>query len=893
MRRWRWLTLFFAAAIPAPARAEGDAPRALGTGPAYETLAGLPVLHEGRVKPFDTLAREEVKQIFGRETIKVLDPARGNKVVETWGPVAAAFDWSVRPDAWDDTPIILVEYVPLKRLVLADALRARLGAVADKATTAAADRDALKKLAADPEISSSALTSFLAKSSLPADGEDRKAIATLASELSEEHKWLTPRQLQEATIAGEGGAKLPFDSWFRDIVLKKRKADSSVTGDVKLTEVEKRAHEVGTRLVHYQAIRDREMRSVEPLLVMPRPSNAEYLGFLARTYEKAQKTRSVAGLSPLELDAAKALDTYWNELPTEDRSVPGTDPKFDKPFAAWLGESSAWIPLRAFLDSKTDDLAAAGFPADRVNAFLTAFKDLEKAEAEAPGRVAEARTSALVASARALGESVSRASYPTPAAVQRETYFNRTNPFFKAPVAYGLAVALLAVALGFQGFARGSFLGTFGRLVHVLGVLGLVAGIALEGFGFYLRVQISGWAPVTNMYETVIWVSAVAAVLGLVFELIYRNTYAGLAGSGTALLGTVLAANVPLLDPNIHTLQPVLRSNYWLTIHVLTEVSSYGAFLMAAMLGLIATGFYLTATYRRSPGFTALALPLIPGLPLLAVGSVGLMASYGYLGPDWVVGNAVFLGSVLLTWAGEVLTIAALGALTGEAINRVTFREVEVPDAVASAEASRSEAYATSHAGESKAAASAAGSGSRGSGSVATLSKPSVAEILARAAAVPPKLDARGRSMQQTAARIKPLSNFIYRTMQVGVLLIAAGTILGGVWADYSWGRFWGWDPKEVWALITLLVYLVPLHGRFAGWFNTFALVAASVVCSMSVIMAWYGVNFVLGVGLHSYGFVEGGGQGVVWTTCLAVLALPFAAWWRRHLGSQSVVSAS
>ena len=98
--------------------------------------------------------------------------------------------------------------------------------------------------------------------------------------------------------------------------------------------------------------------------------------------------------------------------------------------------------------------------------------------------------------------------------------------------------------------------------------------------------------------------------------------------------------------------------------------------------------------------------------------------------------------------------------------------------------------------------------------------------------------------------------------MQVGVLLIAAGTILGGVWADYSWGRFWGWDPKEVWALITLLVYLIPLHGRFAGWVNTFGLVVASVVCFLSVVMAWYGVNFVLGVGLHSYGFAEGGSQG-------------------------------
>ena len=121
--------------------------------------------------------------------------------------------------------------------------------------------------------------------------------------------------------------------------------------------------------------------------------------------------------------------------------------------------------------------------------------------------------------------------------------------------------------------------------------------------------------------------------------------------------------------------------------------------------------------------------------------------------------------------------------------------------------------------------------------------------------------------------------------MQVGVLLIAAGTILGGVWADYSWGRFWGWDAKEVWALITLLVYLIPLHGRFAGWVNTFGLVFASVFCYLSVVMAWYGVNFVLGVGLHSYGFVEGGSQGAMSVILAGILAFPVGAAWRRRLG--------
>ena len=172
-------------------------------------------------------------------------------------------------------------------------------------------------------------------------------------------------------------------------------------------------------------------------------------------------------------------------------------------------------------------------------------------------------------------------------------------------------------------------------------MLGLVAGIGLEVYGFSLRVRISGWAPVTNMYETVIWVALVAAVLGLVFELIYRKTFAALAGSGVALLGTVLAANVPLLDPSIKSLQPVLRSNYWLTIHVLTEVSSYAAFALAMGLGLIATIYYLTATYRRSPGFLELALPADPG-PAAAGrwASVGVAASYGAFGPRWLAGPA-------------------------------------------------------------------------------------------------------------------------------------------------------------------------------------------------------------------------------------------------------------
>src|SRR5690606_11379077 len=70
--------------------------------------------------------------------------------------------------------------------------------------------------------------------------------------------------------------------------------------------------------------------------------------------------------------------------------------------------------------------------------------------------------------------------------------------------------------------------------------------------------------------------------------------------------------------------------------------------------------------------------------------------------------------------------------------------------------------------------------------------------------------------------KIDRLNFFTYRAIQIGVVLLAAGTLLGGVWANESWGRFWGWDPKEVWALIALLGYLALLHGRFVGWVRGF-----------------------------------------------------------------------
>lgn len=101
--------------------------------------------------------------------------------------------------------------------------------------------------------------------------------------------------------------------------------------------------------------------------------------------------------------------------------------------------------------------------------------------------------------------------------------------------------------------------------------------------------------------------------------------------------------------------------------------------------------------------------------------------------------------------------------------------------------------------------------------------------------------------------------NHIYNCIKVGVVLLSAGIILGGIWADYSWGRFWGWDPKETWSLIVLLFYMAILHGKYSNWINNKRFITLSAFGFLTVMMAWFGVNYILASGLHSYGFSEGG----------------------------------
>jgi cytochrome c-type biogenesis protein CcsB len=327
---------------------------------------------------------------------------------------------------------------------------------------------------------------------------------------------------------------------------------------------------------------------------------------------------------------------------------------------------------------------------------------------------------------RALSPSV----YPQERQLRLEYFYNHFEAFYRAIWFYGLAFLVLLIA-----HARGG-----GSVLRNVGVSIASLAVAFHASGIVMRCLIAGRPPVTNMYESVIWVSFAASAFAMIFYARYRALIYLVAALPATLLALLLVHQMPIAMPsNIDPLVPVLRDNFWLTVHVLTITLSYAAFLLA-----------------------------------------------------WAFGNVMFV--------------------------LYSFQPVKT---------------------------------------------------------------------RENAA----LHFWLYRIMQLGVLLLAAGTILGGVWANYSWGRFWGWDPKETWALIALLCYLTTLHGRLAGWWTEFGLVVASVVCFLAVLMAWYGVNFVLGKGLHSYGFGIGGETYVAIGVVLDLLFVAFAIW--RYRSSKLTASTT
>ncbi|MEI8116639.1 MAG: cytochrome c biogenesis protein CcsA [Flavobacteriia bacterium] len=115
-------------------------------------------------------------------------------------------------------------------------------------------------------------------------------------------------------------------------------------------------------------------------------------------------------------------------------------------------------------------------------------------------------------------------------------------------------------------------------------------------------------------------------------------------------------------------------------------------------------------------------------------------------------------------------------------------------------------------------------------------------------------------------------------TMTIGLFMLTIGTFLGGIWANESWGRYWGWDPKETWALVSVLVYAVILHLRFIPKLNgKFLFNALSFWGYSAILFTFFGVNFML-VGLHSYANGDGLGKFPTWLSLTIVFFALFTA---------------
>ncbi len=193
---------------------------------------------------------------------------------------------------------------------------------------------------------------------------------------------------------------------------------------------------------------------------------------------------------------------------------------------------------------------------------------------------------------RALAPSI----YPQERQLRLEYFYNHFEAFYRAIWCYGIALVILIAA----------HLRKRGRALQNIGVAIALLGLAFQASGIVMRCMIAGRPPVTNMYESIIWVSFAVSFFGMIFFARYRALMYLLAALPVTLIALLLVQQMPIAMPSsIDPLVPVLRDNFWLTIHVLTITLSYAAFALAMGFGHI-----LLWRYARNPAAARADAPM-------------------------------------------------------------------------------------------------------------------------------------------------------------------------------------------------------------------------------------------------------------------------------------------
>jgi ABC-type transport system involved in cytochrome c biogenesis permease subunit len=290
------------------------------------------------------------------------------------------------------------------------------------------------------------------------------------------------------------------------------------------------------------------------------------------------------------------------------------------------------------------------------------------------------------------------------ATVRKEAWFNFFEPFMQATYPY-----VMVIVFSFMGWLF------FGTTLRRTSLFLLVLAFALHSLALFMRMQISGRPPVTNLYSSAIFIGWAVVIASFVVELVMKNGIGNILGASVGA-GSLVIAHYLARDEGdtLGVMQAVLDTTFWLATHVVCITLGYAATFLAGFIGL----FYCVQA---------------------------------------VLGRSLAAGGNASTYSSE----------------------------------------------------------------------------------------------------LKDCGKLVYGTLCFALFFSLVGTVLGGLWADDSWGRFWGWDPKENGAMLIVLWNALILHARWDKMVNDYGTSVLAMVGNIVTAWSWFGVNE-LKAGLHTYGFTEG-----------------------------------
>ncbi len=397
-----------------------------------------------------------------------------------------------------------------------------------------------------------------------------------------------------------------------------------------------------------------------------------------------------------------------------------------------------------------------------------------------------------------------------------EALYNRFAPFYYCTALYVLVFILCAFSwLGHtEQFRRAAFYTLC--LTFVIHTSALIARMYFQ----------DRWSVfVTNLYSSAVFIGWGCVALGLILEKLYPigigNIVAAVLGVGT----TIISHNLGAGGDTLEMMQAVLDTNFWLATHVTTVTFGYTATFVAGFIGIAYVARMLGTVIRDSFKTPGRAAPV--DLIVFGCAAIGLVAIPVMILAIGLRSAADF--EVIPGFVADILTFLAIAVGIIYAMALLFAR----------ASAENVDPHGHPIAGQ----------------------VPSLARVMENFA-----LDSDSS---------KKLTQMIYGVLCFATLLSFVGTVLGGIWADQSWGRFWGWDPKENGAILIVIWNALILHARWCGLVRDRGLAVLAIVGNMVTAWSWFGTNQ-LGIGLHAYGFDDRLAKGCsyFWMSQLAIILL-------------------